>query len=83
MEIKLIDKKCYLKFNLDDFEINKVYIISLLKGLWNNPETMYNIIINSDIEVVKSNIAPFIVNNFYCDYLSGQEIIWKIIYYIF
>ena len=57
---------------MDDFEINKVFIISLLKILWESPEIMYNIIINSDIEVVKSNLGPFIVNNFYCNYLSGK-----------
>ena len=33
---------------------------------------MYNIIINSDIKIVESNLAPFIVNNFYCNYLSGN-----------
>ena len=33
---------------------------------------MYNIIKYSDIEIIKSNLAPFIVNNFYSNYLSGN-----------
>ena len=68
----LAEKKNYIISSIDDFEINKVFISSFLNGLWKAPEAMYNIIINSDIKIVESNLAPFIVNNFYCNYLSGN-----------
>ena len=66
------DKTYSLSPSLDDFEINKVYIISFLNNLWKNPEAIYNILNNSEIDIVKSNLSSFIVNNFYCNYLSGN-----------
>ena len=38
--------------------------------------------INSDSSFVKSNLAPFIVNNFYCNYLSGNYIENNLLYII-
>ena len=68
--------------SLDDFEINKVFITSFLKGLWNVPEAMYYIIKNSDPITVQSNLSPFIVNNFYCNYLSGNYMENNLLYII-
>ena len=69
-------------YSFDDFEINKVYIVSFLKGLWHHPEVMHKIINNSNNKVVKTNLAPFIVNNFYCNYLSGNYMENNLLYLI-
>ena len=78
----IIEKKYYLNTNLDEFKINKVFMNSFLKGLWNHPEAMYYILINSDDNIVKTNLAPFIVNNFYCNYLSGNYMENNLLYII-
>ena len=62
--------------------MNKVYIISFLNGLWNNPEVMYYILLNSDLNIVQKKLAPLIVNNFYCNYLSGNYIDNNLLYLI-
>ena len=67
---------------LDEFKINKVFITHFLKGLWNCPEVMYQILINSTNEEVKTNLAPFIVNDFYCNYLSGNYMENNLLYVI-
>ena len=80
---KEISNKTYsLSPSLDDFEINKVYIISFLNNLWKNPEAIYNILNNSEIDIVKSNLSSFIVNNFYCNYLSGNYMENNLLYVI-
>ena len=68
--------------NLDDFEVNKIFIMSFLKGLWSHPEAVYHILKNSDNKIIKSNLAPFIMNNFYCNYLSGNYIENNLLYII-
>ena len=78
----ITEKKYYLNTNLDEFKINKVFMSSFLKGLWNHPEAMYYILINSDDNIVKTNLAPFIVNNFYCNYLSGNYMENNLLYII-
>ncbi len=67
---------------MDEFKINKVFITHFLKGLWNCPEVMYQILINSTDEEVKANLAPFIVNDFYCNYLSGNYMENNLLYVI-
>ena len=80
---KEISNKTYsLSPSLDDFEINKVYIISFLNNLWKNPEAIYNILNNSEIDIVKSNLSSFIVNNFYCNHLSGNYMENNLLYVI-
>ena len=79
---KLKTKKSALNINLDDFKVNKLFISSFLKGLWNHPELMYEIIINTENKVIKTNLAPFIVNDFYCNYLSGNYIENNLLYII-
>ena len=60
--------------------MNRIYIQKLLKTLWNHPELVYKILTNSDVEKVKENAAPFIVNNFYCNHLSGNYIENNLLY---
>ena len=79
---KIKTKKSALNINLDDFKVNKLFISSFLKGLWNHPELMYEIIINTDNDVIKKNLATFIVNDFYCNYLSGNYIENNLLYII-
>ena len=71
-----------LSKSLDEFEIKKVFICSLLKALWNCPEAMYHILKNSDTYIIKTNLAPLIVSNFYCNYLSGNYMENSILYII-
>ena len=60
--------------------MNKILIHKLLKTIWNHPELVYKILINTDLEMVKENVAPFIVNNFYCNHLSGNYIENNLLY---
>ena len=68
--------------SLDELKINKVFITHFLKGLWNYPEIIYQILINSTDEDIKTNLAPFIVNDFYCNYLSGNYMENNLLYVI-
>lgn len=79
---KEVDKIYLLKQNLDDFKINKVFISAFLKGLWNCPEAMYHIFINTDPSIVKSKLAPFVIDNFYNSNLSGNYIENSLLYII-
>ena len=82
-ELKLqVNKKKFFISSLDDFEINKVFISSFLNALWNFPEAIYYILNGSETEIVKSNLAPFIINNFYCNYLSGNYMENNLLYII-
>ena len=76
------DKIYCLNPSLDDFHVNKMFIMSFLNGLWNYPETIFNILINSNYSIVKSSLASFIVNNFYCNHLSGNYIENNLLYVI-
>ena len=68
----IIEKGYNLKTDLNDFKVNKIFIDRLLNNLWNYPEAMYNLLLNSDDNIVKTDLASFIVNNFYCNHLSGN-----------
>ena len=76
------NKRYCLNPSLDEFEINKVFITSFLNGLWNYPEAIYHILNNSEIDIVKSNLASFIANNFYCNHLSGNYMENNLLYVI-
>ena len=65
-----------------DLDIYNVFISSFLKGLWNWPEGIYQILKNSNDDIVKTNLAPFIVNNLYCNYLSANYIENNLLYVI-
>ena len=51
---------------------NKVYITKFLKFLWDSPEIIHHILENSTNESVKTNLAYFVVNNLYCNVLTGN-----------
>ena len=77
-------KKSFYIINniLDEFEDNKIYITTFLQLLWEYPELVYEIIKNSEPDELRNNIAPFIINNFYSDYLSGNFIENNLLYII-
>ena len=54
---------------MDKFGIHKVFISSYLKILWNSPEIMHRILVQTEPEIIKTNLAPLLVNNFYCNLL--------------
>ena len=76
------EKKYALNPSLDEFRINKVFISAFLRGIWDCPEAMYHVLKNSEENIVKTNLAPFIVNNFYCNYLSGNYMENNLLYII-
>jgi len=86
-EIKLkkgvINEKIYaLNTSLDDLNLHKVFLDPFLNSLWQRPDIMYKILIKSEPEEVKNNLAPFVVNNFYCNLLSGNYIENNLLYII-
>jgi len=71
-----------LNTTLDDLNHHKVYLDPFLNSLWQLPDIMYKILIKSDPEDVKNNLAPFVVHNFYCNLLSGNYIENNLLYII-
>ena len=59
-----------------------IFISSFLKELWNSPETIAQILENSEPNIVQTNLAPFICHNFYCNYLSGKYLKNNLLYVI-
>ena len=49
----ITEKEKIIKPNLDYFNINKVFLSSLLKSLWNYPEAMYHILLNYKLQIYK------------------------------
>ena len=43
---------------------------------------MYHILKQTDKKTIESNLGPFIVNNFYCNYLSGNYLENNLLYII-
>ena len=62
--------------------MNKVYIGKFLKAVWNHPELAYRAVVNTSKEDVKKNLSSFIVNNIYCNLLSGNYIENNLLYII-
>ena len=62
--------------------MNKVYISKFLRAVWNHPELMYKILVNTSKEIVKNLLSSFVVNNFYCNHLSGNYIENNLLYII-
>ena len=62
--------------------MNKAYISRFLQVIWNHPELMHKILINTSKENVKSILSSFVVNNFYCNHLSGNYIENNLLYII-
>ena len=53
-----------------------------MNALWDNPDIVSKLIINSDKNDLKQNIAPFIANNFYENILSSNYIEDQLLYII-
>ena len=58
------------------------YIPTLMNMLWDNPNIVAELIINSNNDDLKNNIAPFICNNFYENILSSNYIEEQLLYVI-
>ena len=54
------------------FGYHKVFIQNILEHLWKEPEVMFYILSNCDIEDIRYNLSSFIVNNFYDNILSSS-----------
>ena len=67
---------------MKNFGINKVFISSILNHLWNCPEEMHDILMNTEPKIIQENLAPFIVNNYYSNYLSGNYMENNLLYII-
>ena len=53
-----------------------------MNALWDRPNIVSKLIINSDKNDLKKNIAPFIANNFYENILSSNYIEDQLLYII-
>ena len=72
----IVNNKEYLK------DLN-LYIPKLLAYLWENPSLIAKLLINSEIEDVKTFLAPLICNNFYENILSPNYIEDQLLYVIY
>ena len=57
-------------------------IHKFLKILWNSPEIMYHILVNTNKEDIQNNLASLLVNNFYNNFLSGNYMENNLLYII-
>ena len=53
------------------FKDSYTYLPKFFEFLWQDPKVVSKLLINSNIEDVKKNLAPFFVNNFYENILSS------------
>jgi hypothetical protein len=58
------------------------YLPNLMNFLWKDPKIVAKLLANSDIDDVKNNLAPFVVNNFYENILSSVYIEDNLMYII-
>ena len=72
--------KIILEKNIDSFGINKIYVQKFLIKLWENPKLIFTILKNADLKELKEILAPFIVDNFYNNYLSGNYLENNLLY---
>jgi len=56
------------------------YIPNLLNLLWENPKLVAFLLSNSNINDIKSSLAPFIINNFYQNILFSNSVDNNLIY---
>ena len=71
---KKLDDLLIINYNLNSFEINKIYISAMLKILWNYPEAVYHILRNTENSKIENNLANFFVNNFFTNFMSGNSL---------
>jgi len=72
--------KIILEKDLENLGINKIFINKFLIMLWSNPKLIVNIIDKVDVKELKENLAPFIVDNFFNNYLSGSYVENNLLY---
>jgi ABC-type bacteriocin/lantibiotic exporter with double-glycine peptidase domain len=62
-------------------ELN-IYLSNFLKKLWENPEFIFEVLLNSSIDDIKDNLSDFFINNFYENVLSQNCIENNLLYVI-
>ena len=77
---KIKNAKFFIQRDLGVLGINKIFIQRFIMLLWNNPKLMIKILNNVDIKELKENLAPFVVDNFYNNYLSGNYLENNLLY---
>ena len=77
---KIKNVKIFIQQDFDILGINKIFIQKFFLMLWNNPNLMVKILNNVDINDLKENLAPFVVDNFYNNYLSGNYLENNLLY---
>ena len=53
-----------------------------MKKLWENPEFIFEVLINSSIDDIRDNLSDFFINNFYENALSQNCIENNLLYVI-
>ena len=87
---QIIDKKNRLKYQLlykpeeQERYLGDIYtyVPMFMKHLWENPKIVANLLINSNKDDLKNNLAPLIANNFYENILSSSYIEENLLYVI-
>ena len=74
--------KIILKKETGCFGVYKIFIQKLLIKLWENPKLIFLLLTNADLKEFKEYLAPFIVDNFYNNYLSGNYLENNLLYVI-
>ena len=64
------------------FKDTYTYIPKFFEFLWDDPKIVSKLLLNSNIEDIKKNLAPFFVNNFYENILSSEYIEDNLMYLI-
>ena len=77
---KIKNAKFFIQRDLGVLGINKIFIQRFIMLLWSNPKLMIKILNNVDLNELKENLAPFIVDNFYNNYLSGNYLENNLLY---
>ena len=62
-------------------ELN-IYLSNFMKKLWENPEFIFEVLVNSSIDDIKDNLSDFFINNFYENVLSQNCIENNLLYII-
>ena len=83
LELNSKKEKCYTIYHdLTKLDIYKVYITSLLKIIWDFPESVFYIIKNANIVNFKEDLSNFIVNSLFCNNISVNYMENNLLYVI-
>ena len=75
-------KQSKLNFDLNRLDAFKVYITSLLKILWDYPESVYYALKNAEKVNFKEDLSDFIMNNFFGNNISENYLQNNLLYII-